>query len=132
MSPYKQIDLTRIKTIPLSSRKSKAQVKDFAQPSSKNDRIDDFLRRLPKYFKVNDLYELLKAIRQARDKDKPVIFMFGAHIVKFGLSEQTSRHFNQISKCAFGSEQGLGESIGQYLLQNKGKFRKYSLLAAAY
>ena len=169
MSPYKQIDLTRIKTIPLSSRKSKAQVKDFAQPSSKNDRIDDFLRRLPKYFKVNDLYELLKAIRQARDKDKPVIFMFGAHIVKlglspiiidlmrnkfitllstngagaihdfeigmwgktsedvkeglkrgtFGMSEQTSRHFNQISKCAFGSEQGLGESIGQYLLQNK-------------
>ncbi|MDP3024638.1 MAG: hypothetical protein Q8O10_03795 [candidate division Zixibacteria bacterium] len=182
MSLYKQIDLTRIKTIPLSSRKSKTQVKDFAQPSSKNDRIDDFLRRLPKYFKVNDLYELLKAIRQAKDEDKPVIFMFGAHIVKlglspiiidlmrnkfitllstngagaihdfeigmwgktsedvkeglkrgtFGMSEETSRLFNQISKCAFDSEQGLGENIGQYLLQNKGKFRKYSLLAAAY
>jgi hypothetical protein len=182
MSLYKQIDLTRIKTIPLSSRKSKTQVKDFAQPSSKNDRIDDFLRRLPKYFKVNDLYELLKAIRQAKDKDKPVIFMFGAHIVKlglspiiidlmrnkfitllstngagaihdfeigmwgktsedvkeglkrgtFGMSEETSRHFNQISKCAFDSEQGLGESIGQYLVQSKAKFRKYSLLAAAY
>ncbi|MCJ7458484.1 MAG: hypothetical protein MUP17_05795 [candidate division Zixibacteria bacterium] len=182
MSLYKQIDLTRTKTIPLSSRKSKAQVKDFAQPSSKNDRIDDFLRRLPKYFKVNDLYELFKAIRQAKDKDKPVIFMFGAHIVKlglspiiidlmrnkfitlistngagaihdfeigmwgktsedvkeglkkgtFGMSEQTSRLFNQISKCSIDAEQGLGEGIGQFLVQSKAKFRKYSLLAAAF
>lgn len=182
MSPYKQIDLARIKTIPLSSRKSKTQVKDFAQPSSKNDRIDDFLRQLPKYFKVNDLYELLKAIRQAKDKDKPVIFMFGAHIVKlglspiiidlmknkfvtflstngagaihdfeigmwgktsedvkgglkrgtFGMSEQTSRLFNQISKCSIDAEQGLGEGIGQFLIQSKAKFRKYSLLAAAF
>ena len=182
MSPYKQIDLAKIKTIPLSSRKSKTQVKDFAQPSSKNDRIDDFLRQLPKYFKVNDLYELLKAIRQAKDKDKPVIFMFGAHIVKlglspiiidlmknkfvtflstngagaihdfeigmwgktsedvkeglkrgtFGMSEQTSRLFNQISRCAIDSEQGLGEGIGQFLVQSEAKFRKYSLLAAAF
>ena len=182
MSPYKQIDLTRIKTIPLSSRESKSKVKDFAQPASRNDKIDDFLRRLPKYFKVNDLYELLKVIHQARKQDKPVIFMFGAHIVKlglspiiidlmrnkfitlistngagaihdfeigmwgktsedvkeglkrgtFGMSEETSRLFNQISKCAFDSKQGLGESIGQYLQQNKSRFRKYSLLAAAY
>lgn len=182
MSPYKQIDLTKIRTVPLSSRKSKTQVKDFAQPSARIDRIDDFLRRLPKYFKVNDLYDLLKAIRQARDKNKPIIFMFGAHVVKlglspiiidllqngfitfistngagaihdfeigmwgktsedvkeglkkgtFGMSEQTSRLFNQISRCAFDSEQGLGESIGQYLFQNKAKFRKYSLLSAAF
>jgi len=182
MPPYKQIDLTRIKTVPLSSRKSKSEVKNFAQPALANDRIDDFLSRLPKYLKVNDLYDLLRAMRQAKDKHKPVIFMFGAHIVKvglspliidlmrnkfitllstngagaihdfeigmwgqtsedveeglkrgtFGMSEQTSRLFNQISRCAFDSEQGLGESIGQYLLQNKARFRKYSLLASAY
>jgi len=182
MSLYKQIDLSKIKTIPLGSRKSKVQVKDFAHPSLRSDRIDDFLNRLPKYFKVNDLYELLKAIRQARVKDKPIIFIFGAHVVKlglspividlmknkfitflstngagaihdfeigmwgktsedvkeglkrgtFGMSEETSRLFNQIPRCAFDSEQGLGESIGQYLVQNKGKFRKHSLLASAY
>ncbi|HVP36853.1 MAG TPA: hypothetical protein VMT04_07650, partial [Terriglobales bacterium] len=182
MSLYKQIDLSKIKTIPVSSRKSKTQVKDFAQPSSKNDRIINFLKRLPKYFKAKDLDNLLKAIFQAREKDKPVIFMFGAHVVKlglspiiidlmrkkfvtllstngagaihdfeigmwgktsedvraglkkgtFGMSEQTSRLFNQISRCAFDSESGLGESIGQYLLQNKARFRKYSLLTAAY
>jgi hypothetical protein len=182
MSYYRQIDLTRIKTIPLSSRKSRTQVKDFAQPSSKNDRINDFLKKLPKYLKVSDLYDLLEAVHQARKKNKPVIFMFGAHIIKlglspiiidlmrnklitflstngagaihdfeigmwgktsedvkeglkkgnFGMSEQTSRLFNQVSRCAFDSEQGLGESIGQYLVQNKGKFRRYSLLSAAY
>lgn len=182
MSLYKQIDLTKIKPIPFHSRKSKTRVKDFAQPSSRNDRIDGFLKHLPKYFKVNELDGLLKVIRQARNKDKPVIFMFGAHVVKlglspiiidlmkdkfitslstngagaihdfeigmwgktsedvkkglikgtFGMSEEPSRLFNQISRCAFDSEQGLGESIGQYLVQNKGKFRKYSLLASAY
>jgi hypothetical protein len=182
MSYYRQIDLTRIKTIPLSSRKSRTQVKDFAQPFSKNDRINDFLKKLPKYLKVSDLYDLLEAVHQARKKNKPVIFMFGAHIIKlgltpiiidlmrnklitflstngagaihdfeigmwgktsedvkeglkkgnFGMSEQTSRLFNQVSRCAFDSEQGLGESIGQYLVQNKGKFRRYSLLSAAY
>ena len=182
MSPYKQIDLSRIKTIPFSSRKSKTQVKDFAQPPSRNDKIDDFLKRLPNYFKINELFELLKAIHQAKGKDKPVIFMFGAHIVKlglspviidlmrnkfitflstngagaihdfeigmwgktsedvkeglkrgiFGMSEETSRLFNQIPKCSTDTGQGLGEGIGQFLVQNKAKFRKYSLLAAAF
>lgn len=182
MSPYKQIDLSKVKTISVSSRKSKTRVKDFAQPSLASDKVSDFLSKLPKYFKVNDLQYLLEAIHQARSRNRPVIFMFGAHVVKlglspviidlmkhkfitllatngagavhdfeigmwgktsedvgeglkkgiFGMSEQTSRLFNQISKCSTDEEHGLGEGIGQFLVQSKAKFRKYSLLTAAY
>lgn len=182
MSLYKQIDLSKIKTISISVRKSKSQVKDFAQPISNKERIKDFLGKFPNYLKASDFKALLKAINQAKTKNKPVIFMFGAHIVKlglspividlmkkrflsflstngagaihdfemalwgktsenveeglktgsFGMSEETSRLFNQISKCAVRAGQGLGESIGEYLIENKAKFRKYSLLATAY
>lgn len=182
MSLYKQIDLTKIKTISISVRKSKSLVKDFAQPTSNMEGIEDFLIRLPNYLKSNDFKALLKAINQAKIKNKPVIFMFGAHIVKLGLSpividlmknkfisflstngagaihdfeiavwgktseqveeglkkgsfgmvEETSRLFNQISKYAVKTDQGLGESTGEYLIKNKAKFRKYSLLATAH
>jgi hypothetical protein len=182
MSLYKQIDLTKIKTISISVRKSKSLVKDFAQPTSNMEGIEDFLNRLPNYLKASDFRALLKAINQAKKNKKPVIFMFGAHIVKlglapividlmknkfisflstngagaihdfeiavwgktseqveeglkkgsFGMVEETSRLFNQISKCAVRAGQGLGESIGEYLIKNKAKFRKYSLFATAY
>jgi hypothetical protein len=182
MSLYKQIDLSKIKTIPISVRKSKSLVKDFAQPTSKTEGVNGFLNKLPNYFKARELRSLLKAIHQAKKNKKPVIFMFGAHIVKLGLSpividlmknkfisflstngagaihdfeiavwgktseqveeglkkgsfgmvEETSRLFNQISKCANRAGQGLGESIGEYLIKNKAKFRKYSLFATAY
>jgi len=182
MSLYKQIDLKKIKTIPFSLRKSKTQVKDFARPISNQKSIRGFLDKLPNYLKANELRALLKAIHQAKVKKKPVIFMFGAHIIKlglspliidlmknkfisflstngagaihdfeigvwgktseevaeglkrgrFGMSEETSRLFNQISKCAIRSGQGLGENIGEYLIKNKVKFREYSLLASAY
>ncbi len=182
MSLYKQIDLSKIKTIPISVRKSKSLVKDFAQPTSNMEGIEDFLNRLPNYLKASEFKSLFKAINQAKIKNKPVIFMFGAHIIKLGLSsividlmknkfisflstngagaihdfeiavwgktseqveeglkkgsfgmvEETSRLFNQISKCAVRAGQGLGESIGEYLIKNKAKFRKYSLFATAY
>ncbi|MDH4223701.1 MAG: hypothetical protein OEV55_09210 [candidate division Zixibacteria bacterium] len=182
MSDYKQIDLTKIKTSPFSRRISKTKVADFAKTVSEKSDIAEFIDTLPKYLKVNDLKLLLKAIHQARSKKKPVIFMFGAHIVKlglspiiidlmrnkfitclstngagaihdfeigvwgktsenvveglkrgnFGMSEETSRLFNRISKNAVESHKGLGESIGEYLIKNKTSFRKYSILASAY
>jgi hypothetical protein len=182
MSLYKQIDLSKIKTISISKRKSKSLVKDFAQSTSSNEKILVFLNKLPNVLKANDFRAILKAVRQAKIRKKPVVFMFGAHIVKlglspividlmknkflsflstngagavhdfeialwgktsedveeglktgsFGMSEETCKRFNQISKCAVRAGQGLGESIGEYLIENKAKFRKYSLLAAAY
>jgi hypothetical protein len=182
MTLYKQIDLSKIKTIPISVRKSKSLVKDFAQSTSKTEGVNGFLNKLPNYFKASELKSLLKAIHQAKKNKKPVIFMFGAHIVKlglapviidlmknkfisflstngagavhdfeialwgktsenveeglkngsFGMCEETCKRFNQISKCAVRAGQGLGESIGEYLIKNKAKFRKYSLFATAY
>lgn len=182
MSFYKQIDLSKIKSIPFSKRKSRVQLKDFARPVSDKEDLNGFLSKLPNFLKAKELKELIKAIHQAREKGKPVIFMFGAHLVKlglspvlidlisnkfisllstngagavhdfeigiwgrtsedvasglkkgtFGMSGETSKFFNQISKHAVNSNQGLGEGIGEYLIKNKAKFRKYSLLASAY
>ncbi len=181
MSPYKQIDLSKIKSIPFSKRKSRVQLKDFARPVTGKEDLNGFLSKLPNFLKAKELRELFKAIHQAKEKNKPVIFMFGAHLVKlglspvmidllrngfisllstngagavhdfeigiwgrtsedvasglkkgtFGMSGETSRFFNQLSKRAASSNQGLGESIGEYLIKRKAKFRKYSLLASA-
>jgi hypothetical protein len=86
MSFYKEIDLQKIKTYSISKRKSKTEVSNFAGICQKNSGMSQLLESLPKCLKANEFKKLLKAIYLARKKEKPIIFMLGAHIIKCGLS----------------------------------------------
>jgi len=50
----------------------------------------------------------------------------------FGMAKETGEIFNQISSFAYEQDLGLGEAIGERMLQLKAKFNKHSLLACAY
>jgi hypothetical protein len=86
MSKYSRIDLTKVKTYSIHSRKSKTQIGSFGKPSQPDSDIYGFLDSLPRYLKAEDLRSLIDAILKAKLKKKPIILMLGAHLIKCGLS----------------------------------------------
>ena len=87
MSKYKQIDKARVKTISIKGRKSKVTPKDFANPiDAQHASFKDFADSLPHILIADDLRDLVNDIIRARKKNKPVILMMGAHVIKVGLS----------------------------------------------
>lgn len=94
----KQLDLTRIKVNQIKSRKSKVDRSRFSLSLSSAG-VAEFVASLPGFLKARDLQELTVAILTAHSKHKPILWMFGAHVVKVGLapilSEIISRGFAQ-------------------------------------
>jgi len=87
MSKYKQIDITGVKTISIKRRKSKVTPKDFAKPfDAIHASFKDFANSLPHILVAEELRDLLNDIVRAHKKNKPVILMMGAHVIKVGLS----------------------------------------------
>ncbi len=86
MSKYTRIDLKKIKTYSIRSRRNKTQIKNFGKPLDLDSDIYGFLKSLPKYLKAEDLKSLIDSIVNAKRKKKPIILMLGAHPIKCGLS----------------------------------------------
>ncbi|MBM2842126.1 MAG: hypothetical protein HW412_2654 [Bacteroidetes bacterium] len=87
MSKFKRADLTKIKTISIKKRKSKVTPADFAKVfDGKKGSFAAFEESLPRILAAEDLRTLVDDIVKSRKKDKPVILMMGAHVIKVGLS----------------------------------------------
>jgi len=87
MSIYSTPPLTfgAVHTYPLSSRKSKVSVRDFAKPSGGNASFAEFLDSLPNFLAANDLRNLLAAMHRARKQRAPILWGIGGHVIKVGL-----------------------------------------------
>src|SRR5260370_42154069 len=87
MSIYstRPITLTNPHTYPLSSRRSKVSVRDFAKPPAANPSLSKFLRSLPNFLAAADLRNLLAAIHQARKRRRTILWGIGGHVIKVGL-----------------------------------------------
>lgn len=83
--PYTPFDLSSVKTYPLASRASKVRVDDFAKPVAAGASMAGFLDSLPAVLAAADLRAVVGAMRQARDAGAPIIWGFGAHVIKVGL-----------------------------------------------
>lgn len=86
-SKYNKIDLSNIRTYSGTNRKSLV-TKDILCKDNLNSnmKVSDFLQSLPNLLKSKDLLELSNYIIQARQNNKPVIFMIGGHVIKSGCS----------------------------------------------
>src|SRR3984893_17901490 len=87
MSVYssRPITLTHLQTYPLSSRKSKVSVRDFAKPPANNSSLAIFLDSLPNFLAATDLRNLLAAIHRARKERRNILWGIGGHVIKVGL-----------------------------------------------
>jgi hypothetical protein len=86
MTRHERVDLTKVRTISIRSRKSKVTPADFGRPfDAVRDDFAGFLDSLPRILAAQDLRILADSIAASRRKRKPVILMMGAHVVKVGL-----------------------------------------------
>ncbi|HOO55822.1 MAG TPA: hypothetical protein PLN69_03300 [bacterium] len=85
MARRKEVDLGKIKAISIKQRKNKVFVEDFAE-LGKGSSFKAFWNSLPGYFAAEDIKRVVTSIRKAKEKDKPVIWFMGAHVIKVGLS----------------------------------------------
>jgi hypothetical protein len=79
-------DLSRVRTIPLTVRPNKVSRAKFARPPVKGQSAADFLAGLPQILAGDDFRAVVSAIVAARRYGRPVVFGFGAHVLKCGLS----------------------------------------------
>ena len=84
--PYEEFDLSDVRTYPLASRKSKASIADFATPHTTGDGVAAFVEHLPKLLGAADFRAVVRAIVDARNSGGGVIWGFGAHVIKTGVS----------------------------------------------
>jgi hypothetical protein len=82
----KRVDLSKVKTIRLNSRKCKVSVKDFAHLAKKGSSFKDFYDSMPNILTASNFKAVVDDIVAAHRKKRMVIFMMGAHVIKCGLS----------------------------------------------
>lgn len=86
MKTYKQISLKKIKTYPLSSRKSKVEIALSASPHARGASFKTFMEGLPSFLAASDLKAVVRSVVEARRNQRPVVVGMGAHPIKVGVS----------------------------------------------
>ncbi len=80
------LDISKIKTYSLATRKSKVSVADLARTPKPGMTVREYLEGLPNILAGRDLREVIDAVAAAAKKKRPVIIAMGAHVIKVGLS----------------------------------------------
>ncbi len=82
------LSLSGLKTYSIKDRKGIANIEQFAKPL-KNippGGFGEFLDSLPKILAARSLLEVIRAIVEAHNNERPVVMAMGAHVIKCGLS----------------------------------------------
>lgn len=85
-SKYESIQLSGLKTISISERKSKVDLADFAGLHTPGGSVASFLDSLPNIFAGKWIRTVVERTASARAAGKPVVVSMGAHVIKCGLS----------------------------------------------
>jgi len=83
---YEEFDLSGVRTYPLSSRRSKARVEDFARPVPAGATFAAWFDSLPAILGAEDLRRVVAAIVGARRRGAGIVWGIGAHVIKTGVS----------------------------------------------
>jgi hypothetical protein len=83
-------------TYSAKERGSKVNQQLEAKTYSTGATFRTFLESLPPVLKAQDLLEVAGAVVQAKNLQKPVIAMFGGHVIKFGMAHDTAEFVNMI------------------------------------
>ena len=83
---YYDIDLSRLNRYPISTRKNKVHVSEFAPISTEDSRRSrKILSHLPDILTAKDLKEVVSITANATRNNRGVILAMGGHVIKCGL-----------------------------------------------
>ncbi len=85
-SRFPQADLSGVRRVSIDERGGTVLVEDLVRPYDPGEEVDAFLGVVPRLFAGDDLRSAVDAIAAAAAGGKSVLVMFGAHLVKCGLS----------------------------------------------
>jgi len=83
---FKPLDISRVRTTPVSAREHKVDTAMFAKVVDPSDPGADVLDTLPDVLGARSLRRLASAIVAAHRRGAPVVVGFGGHVVKTGLA----------------------------------------------
>jgi len=86
MGRHREADLSRLTRTSIRERASKVDVAAQARPPARPDSFADLWDGLPDLLAGRDLRSVAVAIVRAQAAGRPVVWMFGAHVVKAGLA----------------------------------------------
>ncbi len=85
-SRFPQVDLSKIRRVSIEDRGGTIGVDRFVEPLEPGPEFDRFLKLVPDLFEGRDFRAAVTAIGKAARAGKTIVVMFGAHVVKCGLS----------------------------------------------
>jgi len=86
MDRYEELNLEAVSTEPLAERPSNVHISNFGSVCPAQANVGSFIDSLPNILVGRDIKRVIEAIVSARQQDLPVIFCYGAHVVKVGLA----------------------------------------------
>ena len=85
-SRHDRFDINRIRPVPVSDVGHKVRAEQFARPPARGASVDDLLNGLPDILAARNLNRVIDRVAAAKKGGAPVLFLFGAHVLKCGLA----------------------------------------------
>src|SRR5262245_986025 len=85
MGRYPEADSRKLRMIPIAERPTRVRVEDFGTVGDGRG-VAELLDRLPRQLGAERLREAAAAIVEARRRDRPVVVLAGAHVIKVGAA----------------------------------------------
>ncbi len=82
---YREADLSRLTTVPVSGRRNKVDQRLLASPPGADRSFSSFLASLPDILAARDLRSVINAVAGAHKTARAVVLLLGGHVVKVGL-----------------------------------------------
>jgi hypothetical protein len=83
--PYREVDLSQVRTIPVAGRQNKVDQRLLASPPGTDRSFAAFVSSLPDVLAARDLRLVVQAVAAAKRDGRAVILLLGGHVVKVGL-----------------------------------------------
>ena len=84
--PYDDFDVSDVTTYPLTSRASKVDVSQFGAAYDPGSGMSGWFASLPGILAGADLRAVVEALSAARERERPIIWGLGGHVIKTGLA----------------------------------------------
>ena len=82
---YEEADLSRVKTVPVATRRNKIDRTLLASPPGKQFSFAGFLDSLPDILAARDLRAVITGVSEAARAGRGVVLLLGGHVIKVGL-----------------------------------------------
>ncbi|OYV73833.1 MAG: hypothetical protein B7Z72_01615 [Gemmatimonadetes bacterium 21-71-4] len=83
---HDEADLSAVRTVPVARRPNKVRAEEFAHPPGTDRSFHAFLASLPDVLVARDFRRVVRAVADAKRRDRGVVLMLGGHVVKTGLA----------------------------------------------